>query len=55
MFDKLVDDFCNIIFGLINYYLSKNINPDLTLNDIKELSSDSLDDLIIRQLYIAVS
>ncbi len=46
MFDKLVDDFCNIIFGLINYYLSKNINPDLTLNDIKELSSDCLDDLI---------
>ena len=47
MLDKLVDDFCNIVFDLINYYLSKNIEPDLTVRDIKELSSDSLDDLIV--------
>ena len=47
MLDKLIDDFCNIVFDLINYYLSKNIEPDLTVRDIKELSSDALDDLIM--------
>ena len=47
MLDKIVDDFYNIVFDLINYYLSKNIEPDLTVRDIKELSSDALDDLIM--------
>ena len=47
MLDKLVADFCNIVFDLINYYLSKNIEPDLIVRDIKELSSDALDDLIM--------
>ncbi len=47
MLDKLVDDFCDIVFDLINYYLSKNIEPDLTVRDIKELSSDTIDDLIM--------
>lgn len=47
MLDKLVADFCNIVFDLINYYLSKNIEPDLTVRDIKELSSDTIDDLIM--------
>lgn len=45
MVDKLIDKFCDIIFSFINYYISKNLNPDLTISDIKELSSDNLDDL----------
>ena len=45
MVDKLIDKFCDIIFSIINYYISKNLNPDLTISDIKELSSDNLDDL----------
>ena len=46
MLDKLIDEFCDVIFGLINYYLSKNLNPNLEVSDIKELSPDCLDDLI---------
>ena len=45
MVDKLIDKFCDIIFSIINYYISKNLNPDLTISDIKELSGDNLDDL----------
>lgn len=45
MLDKLIDKFCDIIFSIINYYISKNLNPDLTISDIKELSGDNLDDL----------
>ena len=42
----MIDQFCNIIFKVLNYYLSKNLQPDLIISDIKELSSDNLDDLI---------
>ncbi len=42
----LLDKFCDYVFNLIKYYLSKKITPDLLIDDIKELSSDCLDDLI---------
>lgn len=42
----LLNKFCYYVFNLINYYLSKKITPDLLIDDIKELSSDCLDDLI---------
>lgn len=42
----MIDQFCNIIFKVLNYYLSKNINPDLTISNIKELSSDNLDETL---------
>ena len=42
----MIDQFCNIIFKVLNYYLSKNLQPDLTISNIKELSSDNLDNLI---------
>ncbi len=42
----MIDKFCDIIFKVLNYYLSKNPQPDLIISDIKELSSDNLDDLI---------
>lgn len=42
----LLDKFCDYVFNLINYYLSKKITPDLLIDDIEGLSSDCLDDLI---------
>ncbi len=42
----LLDKFCYYVFNLIKYYLSKKITPDLLIDDIKELSSDCLNDLI---------
>ena len=42
----MIDQFCNIIFKVLNYYLSKNLQPDLTISNIKELSSDNLDETI---------
>ena len=44
MFEILLD------FKVLNYYLSKNLQPDLTISDIKELSSDNLDNLITMAL-----
>ena len=46
----MIDQFCNIIFKDLNYYLSKNLQPDLTISNIKELSSDNLDNLITMAL-----
>lgn len=42
----MIDQFCNIIFKVLNYYLSKNLQPDLTISNIKELSSDNLDETL---------
>lgn len=42
----LLDKFCYYVFNLINYYLSKKITFVLLFDDIEELSSDCLDDLI---------
>ena len=42
----LLDKFCDYVFNLIKYYLSKKITPDLLIDDIEELSFDCLDDLI---------
>lgn len=42
----LLDKFCDYVFNLIKYYLSKKITPNLLIDDIEELSSDCLDDLI---------
>jgi len=46
----MIEQFCNIIFKVLNYYLSKNLQPDLTISNIKELSSDNLDNLITMAL-----
>lgn len=46
----MIDQFCNIIFKVLNYYLSKNLQPDLIISNIKELSSDNLDNLITMAL-----
>ena len=46
----MIDQFCNIIFKVLNYYLSKNLQPDLTISNIKELSSNNLDNLITMAL-----
>lgn len=42
----MIDQFCNIIFKVLNYYLSKNLQSDLTISNIKELSSDNLDETL---------
>ena len=42
----LLDKFCDYVFNLIKYYLSKKITPDLLIDDIEELSFDCLYDLI---------
>ena len=46
----MIDQFCNIIFKVLNYYLNKNLQPDLTISNIKELSSNNLDNLITMAL-----
>lgn len=46
----MIDQFCDIIFKVLNYYLSKNLQPDLTISNIKKLSSDNLDNLITMAL-----
>lgn len=46
----MIDQFCDIIFKVLNYYLSKNLQPGLTISNIKELSSDNLDNLITMAL-----
>ena len=46
----MIDQFCNIIFKVLNYYLSKNLQSDLTISNIKELSSNNLDNLITMAL-----
>lgn len=42
----MIDQFCNIIFKVLNYYLSKNLQQDLTISNIKEISSDNLDETL---------
>ena len=43
----LLDVFCDKIFSYINFYLSKKITADLEITDIKELSPELLDDLLL--------
>lgn len=43
----LLDAFGDKIFSYINFYLSKKITADLEIADIKELSPELLDDLLL--------
>lgn len=44
--DDLLDELCYLIFSQINYYLSRRMTPDLTVQTIIEFTPDCLDDLI---------
>lgn len=45
--DRIFISMTNILFSLVNLYLSKNIKPDIIISDVKELSPDKIDELVL--------